>query len=98
MSTLRLMLNASLVAQMVKNLPATQEITVQTMGWEDPLREWQSTPIILPGESQGQRRLWATLHGVAKSWTRLSHYTFFHFKCTMIYRHSKLHLERHHFA
>ena len=25
---------------------------------------------------------WATIHGVAKSWTRLSDYTFFHFKCT----------------
>ena len=98
MSTLRLMLNASLVAQMVKNLPATQETMVQTLGWEDPLREWQSTPIILLGESQGQRRLRATIHGVTKSWTRLSDYTFFHFKCTMIYRHSKLHPERHHFT
>ena len=25
---------------------------------------------------------WATIHGVAKSWTRLSDYIFFHFKCT----------------
>ena len=27
---------ASLVAQMVKNLPATQETWVQSLGWEDP--------------------------------------------------------------
>ena len=28
---------ASLVAQMVKNLPAMQETLVQFLGWEDPL-------------------------------------------------------------
>ena len=27
----------SLVAQMVKNLPAMQETSVQSLGWEDPL-------------------------------------------------------------
>ena len=27
---------ASLVAQMVKNLPAMQETQVQSLGWEDP--------------------------------------------------------------
>ena len=27
----------SLVAQMVKNLPAAQETWVQSLGWEDPL-------------------------------------------------------------
>ena len=27
----------SLVAQMVKNLPAMQEIQVPSLGWEDPL-------------------------------------------------------------
>ena len=30
---------ASLVAQMVKNLPAMQEPWVQSLGWEDPLEE-----------------------------------------------------------
>ena len=29
----------SLVAQMVKNLPATQEPQVQSLGWEDPLEK-----------------------------------------------------------
>ena len=28
---------ASLIAQMVKNLPAVQETPVQFLGWEDPL-------------------------------------------------------------
>ena len=30
---------ASLVAQMGKNLPAMQEIRVQSLGWEDPLEK-----------------------------------------------------------
>ena len=30
---------SDLVAQLVKNLPATQEIWVQSLGWEDPLEE-----------------------------------------------------------
>jgi len=29
-------------------------------------REWQSTPILLPGEFHGQRSLVATVHGVAE--------------------------------
>ena len=34
---------ASLVAQMVKNPPAMQEIWVQSLGWEDPLEEEMAT-------------------------------------------------------
>jgi len=30
---------ASLVAQLVKNLPAMQETRVQSLGWEDPLEK-----------------------------------------------------------
>ena len=49
---------ASLVAQIVKNLPAMQEIWDQSLGWEDPWRrEWPPTPIFLPGESYAQRSL-----------------------------------------
>ena len=49
---------ASLVAQMVKNLPAMQETQVQSPGQKDPLRrEWQPTPVFLPGESHGWRSL-----------------------------------------
>ena len=42
----------SLVAQMVKNLPAVQEIQVPSLG-----REWLPTPIFLPGEFHRQRSL-----------------------------------------
>ena len=34
---------ASLVVQMVKNLPAKQEIWVRYLGWEDPLQEGMAT-------------------------------------------------------
>ena len=43
---------------MVKNLRAMQETWVRTLGQEDPLeREWLPTPVFLPGEFHGQRRL-----------------------------------------
>ena len=46
------------VSQMVENLPAMQETQVQSLGREDPLeKEWQPTPVFLPGESRGQRSL-----------------------------------------
>jgi len=31
------------MAQMVKNLPAMQEIRVQSLGWEDPLEKEMAT-------------------------------------------------------
>ena len=34
---------ASLVAQLVKNLPAMQETWVQSLGWEDPLEKGVAT-------------------------------------------------------
>ena len=34
------------------------------------------TPVLLPGKSHGQRSLVAAVHGVAKSWTGLSDFTF----------------------
>ena len=43
---------------MVKNLPAVQEAQVQPLVGKIPWRrEWLSTPVLLPGESQGQRSL-----------------------------------------
>ena len=43
---------ASLVAQKVKNLPATWEIWVRSLVWEDPLEEgMQPTSVFLPRES-----------------------------------------------
>ena len=46
------------VAQTIKNLPATQETRVQSLGREDPLEEeMATTPILLPGEPHGGRSL-----------------------------------------
>ena len=36
-------LRASLVAQMVKNLPAMRETVVQFLGWENPLEKGKAT-------------------------------------------------------
>ena len=36
-------IGASLVAQMVKDLPAKRETWVQSLGWEDPLEEGMVT-------------------------------------------------------
>ena len=36
-------LQASLVAQMVKNLPVMQETWVQSLGWEDPMEKGKAT-------------------------------------------------------
>ena len=50
---------ASLVAQMVKNLPAMQETQVQSLVGENPLERGikQPPPVFLPGESHGQSSL-----------------------------------------
>ena len=53
-----ILLGASLVVQMVKYLPTIQETWVRCLGWENPRRrEWQPTPVFLPGEFHGQRNL-----------------------------------------
>ena len=53
---------------MVKNLPAKAEAIkrrVQSLGWEDPLKEGvATTPVFLPGESYGRGRL--EVHRVTK--------------------------------
>ena len=61
---------ASLVAQMVKNLPAVQETQVRSLGWEDPLEEemtthsstlaWRIPWTEEPGglQSMGLQRVW----------------------------------------
>ena len=52
------LMGASLVAQTVKRLPAMWETQfnpwVGTIPWR---RKWQSTPVLLPGESHGWRSL-----------------------------------------
>ena len=49
---------ASLVAQMVKNLPVMQETWVSSLVQEDALEKgMKPSPIFLPGEFHGQRNL-----------------------------------------
>ena len=51
-------LDASLVAQTVKNLPAMQDIWVQSLKGEDPLEKEMTTHSrVLLGKSPGQRSL-----------------------------------------
>ena len=59
---------ASLVAQLVKNLPAMREIRVQSLGWKDPL-EGKGYPLQYSGLENSMDCI---VHGVAKSQTWLS--------------------------
>ena len=67
-------LRHSLVAQMVKELPAMWEMWVWSLGWEDPLEEGIATnSSILAWRIPMDRGAWqATVHRVTKSWTWLS--------------------------
>ena len=58
---------ASLVVQMVKNRPATQETQVQFLGWEDPLEKEMATHSSILAWRITDRGAWqATVHGVAE--------------------------------
>ena len=61
----------SVVAQVVKDLPAMQETWVLSLSWEDPLEEGMATHFsILAWRIPVDRGAWwATVHGVAKSRT-----------------------------
>ena len=54
---------ASLVAQVVKNLPAMQETRVQSLGWEDALGKEMATPSSI----LAWRILWTELPGGLQS-------------------------------
>ena len=56
------------MAQTVKNPPAMQESWVQSLGWEDPLKEGMaSLSSILAWKISIDRRAWrATVHVVAE--------------------------------
>ena len=68
---LKYAVGASLVAQMVKNLPAMWENWARSLSWEDPLEEGMTThSSILPWKIPVDREAWwATVHGVVKSRT-----------------------------
>ena len=70
---------ASLVAQRVQRLPAMQETWVRSLGQEDPLEKAMATHSStlawkIPRTEKPGR---LTVHGIAKSWTQLSDFTFF---------------------
>ena len=51
-------IRASLVPQMVKNLPAMQVTQLQSLSQEDPLEKGMApTPVFLPGQFHGQGSL-----------------------------------------
>ena len=62
---------ASLVAQLVKNPPAMQEIQARFLGGKDPLEKGNSNPIQYSCLENPMDRgaWWATVHGVSKSRT-----------------------------
>ena len=60
---------ASLMSQVVKNLPAMQETWVQSLGWEDPLEKGKATHSSI----LDWRIPWnCIVHGVTMGWTLLS--------------------------
>ena len=69
-------LMAYLIAQMVKSLPAMQEMQVQSLGWEGNGNPLQYSCL----ENSMDRGAWlVAVQGVAKSWTQLNS---FHFSMT----------------
>ena len=60
------LISGSLVAQLVKNLPAMQETRVFSLGWEDPLEEGKGYPLLYSGLENSMDCI---VHGVAKSQT-----------------------------
>ena len=53
---------ASLEAQLVKNVPETQETWVRSLGWEDPLEKGSlPTPVFWPREYHGLYSPWCQI-------------------------------------
>ena len=76
------------MAQTVKRLSTTQETQVRSLGWEDPLeKEMETHSSTLALKIPWTEEPWtdAAVHGVAKSRTQLSCFTFT-FVC-IIYAH-----------
>ena len=70
-----LKVRAALMAQVVKNLPASQETQVWSLGQEDPCRrKWQLAPVFLPGKSHGQRSLVGNSPWGCKEWDMSEHH------------------------
>ena len=69
-----LTIRISVVAWVVKNMPAMKETWVRSLGWEDSPGEGDDHPLQYPWlENSMDRGAWlATIRGDTKSWTRLS--------------------------
>ena len=66
-------MGASLVAQLVKNLPAMQETWVRSLSWEDPLEEEMATHSTILAWSIPQTEELGRLQSMgSQDWTRLS--------------------------
>ena len=72
MYTAYLLYSASLVPQMVKHLLGFNT-WVGKIFWK---REWQPTPVFLPGESHDRGAWWTRVHGITKSQTWLRDFHF----------------------
>ena len=70
---------ASLVAQMVKNLPAMQNTWIRSLGREDTPEKGMAThSSILGWRIPMTGAWWATVHGIRKSQTGLSNFHIMH--------------------
>ena len=63
------------VTQLVKNPPAMQEIWAPSLGWEDSPGDVNSYSLRYSGLENSMDCI---VHGVAKSWTRLSNFDEYH--------------------
>ena len=72
---------ASLVAQLVKNLPAMWETWVRSLGWEDSPGEGNGYPLQYSGLENSMDCI---VHGITKSQTQLSDFHF-HSPWTMLF-------------
>ena len=61
---------------MVKRLPTMRETRVQSLGWEDLEKEMETRSSTLAWKIPWKEEPGRLVHGVAKSWTRLSDFTF----------------------
>ena len=75
-----------MVTQKVNNLPAMQETQVQSLDREISWRrEWQPTPVFLPGKSHGRGGWWDAVHRVSKHCSQLSDF------CAHVHAHIHTH-------
>ena len=74
------------LAQTVKNVPATQETGVWSLGQQDPLEKGMALhSSILTLENLMDRGAWqATVHGIAKGWIQLSEQHYYYYYCIIL--------------